>query len=500
MNESVLQLKGISKDFGSVRVLDGIDLSVRPGEVHALLGENGAGKSTMMKIVMGMHAMSEGEIFFDGKKYEVHSPREALEAGITMIHQELNPIVDMSIAENIFIGKEPVKYGGKGLRLVDKKTMAEQTRKLLQDVELNVSPWTKMCRLSIAQMQLVEIVKAISREAKVIIMDEPTATLTEKEVEVLFRHIEKLKARGVAIIYISHRLDEIFRICDRVTVLRDGRIVRELLVRDCTQDELISLMVGRQLDDIYPKSTAVFGEKALEVRGLSCLDKVHDVSFYVRKGEILGIAGLVGAGRSETMSALFGVLPRSGGEILVNGKPVRIRTPRDAVAHKIAYITEDRKVTGLNLIGSVRENTTIVSIRKLLKCGLLNRGKELRATRDYIDKLKIKTESEEKRTGQLSGGNQQKVVIAKWLLGDPDIIIMDEPTRGIDVGAKHDIYKLMDRLAQSGKAIIMISSEMPEVIGMSDRILVFAEGRIAGELERKDFDQNVINKLQFSAG
>ncbi len=500
MNESVLQLKGISKDFGSVRVLDGIDLSVRPGEVHALLGENGAGKSTMMKIVMGMHAMSEGEIFFDGKKYEVHSPREALEAGITMIHQELNPIVDMSIAENIFIGKEPVKYGGKGLRLIDKKTMAEQTRKLLQDVELNVSPWTKMCRLSIAQMQLIEIVKAISREAKVIIMDEPTATLTEKEVDVLFRHIEKLKARGVAIIYISHRLDEIFRICDRVTVLRDGRIVRELLVRDCTQGELISLMVGRQLDDIYPKSTAVPGEKALEVRGLSCLDKVHDVSFYVRKGEILGIAGLVGAGRSETMSALFGVLPRSCGEILVNGKPVRIRTPRDAVAHRIAYITEDRKVTGLNLIGSVRENTTIVSIRKLLKCGLLNRSNELRATREYIDKLKIKTESEEKRTGQLSGGNQQKVVIAKWLLGDPDIIIMDEPTRGIDVGAKHDIYKLMDQLAQSGKAIIMISSEMPEVIGMSDRILVFAEGRIAGELERKDFDQNVINKLQFSAG
>ena len=495
MEKIVLEMRDIVKRFAQNTVLDHVNLSIRAGEVHALMGENGAGKSTLMKILMGIYAKDEGELLVYGKPLSIANPKQALESGIAMIHQELNPVLDMSIAENIFIGREK-KMGP--FRIVDIGKMELEARELIKDVGLDVSAKRMMRGLSVAQMQLVEIVKATSQSARVIIMDEPTSALTEKEVRVLFKVIEKLKADGVAIIFISHKLDEVFKISDRITVLRDGKFIGELETKTATNNQLISMMVGREIKEIFPKIEVPIGDVAFEARDICYCDKVCGVSFSVRKGEILGIAGLVGSGRSETASAVFGVIPRKSGEVFVHGKKVNIKSPADAVRKKIAYVTEDRKVTGLNLIGSIMDNITIVSIRKLTKRMLLCKENERDAADDYIEKMKVKTDSREKQVLFLSGGNQQKVAISKWLLGNPDIIILDEPTRGIDVGAKRDIYLLMGELVKQGKAIVMISSEMPELMGMSDRIVVLADGKVTGEVERKDFDQERIMHMQFA--
>lgn len=495
MEKMALEMRGIVKRFAHNTVLDHVDLSIKAGEIHALMGENGAGKSTLMKILMGIYTKDCGEILVEGKPLQAANPKQALENGIAMIHQELNPVLDMSIAENIFIGRELHKGP---MKIVDKESMLKEAGKLIKDVGLNISPKKTMRGLSVAQMQLVEIVKATSQNAKVIIMDEPTSALTEKEVKVLFKVIERLKSDGVAIIFISHKIEEVFAVSDRITVLRDGKHIGVLETKNATHDQLISMMVGREIKEIFPKVEVPIGDVALEVRNLCYCDKVCNVSFSVRKGEILGIAGLVGSGRSETASAVFGVLPKKCGEIYVNGKKVEIKSPRDAVKKKIAYVTEDRKVTGLNLIASVRENITIVSIKNLTKRFLLNKENEKKAADEYIAKMKVKTDSCEKQVLFLSGGNQQKVAISKWLLGDPEIIILDEPTRGIDVGAKKDIYLLMGELVKQGKAIIMISSEMPEIMGMSDRIVVLSDGKVSGEIERKDFDQERIMHMQFA--
>ncbi|MGN1306053.1 MAG: sugar ABC transporter ATP-binding protein [Faecousia sp.] len=493
MSEYILELKDITKRFSGVTVLEKVTFQLKHGEVHALMGENGAGKSTLMKILMGIYNADEGEILLEGSPVAIRSPKQALENGIAMIHQELNPVLDLSIAENIFLGKEMRNAMG----LVRKKAMEEETKKWLQEIGLEVSPSALMRSLSVAQMQMVEIAKALSWNAKIIIMDEPTASLTVREVEVLFGLIRQLRARDVAIIYISHKMDEIFQIADRVTVLRDGKFIGQNVIGELNKDILISMMVGRDIQEIYPKETVPIGEVALEIRNLSVPGRVHDVSFNVRRGEILGVAGLVGAGRSEMMEAIFGVRRKSAGEILVNGEAVDINAPQKAVTKKMAFITEDRKVTGLNLIGSVRENITIVSIRDLCTARLVSRKKCVKAAEKYIGALKIRTDSPEKQVQYLSGGNQQKIAIAKWLLSEPDIIILDEPTRGIDVGAKRDIYLLIGEFAKAGKAVIMISSEMPEVMGMSDRIMVVADGKVTGFVDRADFDEETIMHMQF---
>ena len=490
--EYVLEMKDISKTFPGVKALDHVQLQVKPGEVHALMGENGAGKSTLMKILMGIYTKDPGgEILFDGKPYNVSNPKEAMDTGVAMIHQELNPILDMTVYENIFVGRELRKNG-----LVDKKAMIEQSKKLIQDCGLHVSPTDTLRSLTVAQCQLIEIIKAISVNAKVIVMDEPTAAITEREVELLFGHIRRLKAQGVAIIYISHRMDEIFTICDRVSVYRDGQYIGSGETRDLDEAQLIKMMVGREITDVFPKLDAEIGEVVFEAKHIVRADnKVKDVSISVRRGEILGIGGLVGAGRSELVEGIFGMHKLSGGEIYVKGEKVTVHSPNDIIKKGVALVTEDLKVTGLNLSGTVNDNIAMVAIRKLLSNGLYSKTKARKAAQEYIGKLKIKTPSGDQIVGNLSGGNQQKVVIAKWLLNDPDIIILDEPTRGIDVGAKRDIYLLIGSLVQQGKAVIMISSEIPELMGVCDRIAVMSEGNLSGEVTRGEFSQERIMTL-----
>ena len=486
--EYILEMKDISKTFPGVKALDHVQLQVRPGEVHALMGENGAGKSTLMKILMGIYTRDAGgEILFDGKPYMVSNPKEAMDMGVAMIHQELNPILDMTVYENIFVGRELRKNG-----LVDKKAEIEQAQKLIEECGLHVSPKETLRNLTVAQCQLIEIIKAISVNAKVIIMDEPTAAITDREVELLFGHIRRLKEKGVAIIYISHRMAEIFSICDRVSVYRDGQYIGTGTTTELDEGQLIKMMVGREITDVYPD----IGEVVFEAKNIVRADnKVKGVSLSVRRGEILGIGGLVGAGRSELVEGIFGMHALSQGEIFVHGKRVKISSPEDIIKQGVALITEDRKVTGLNLSGTVNDNIAMVAIKKLLTHGLYNKGKARRASEEYIEKLNIKTPSADQIVGNLSGGNQQKIVIAKWLLNDPDIIILDEPTRGIDVGAKRDIYLLLGNLVRQGKAVIMISSEIPELMGICDRIMVMCEGNYSGEVSREEFSQERIMTL-----
>ena len=488
--EYILEMKDISKTFPGVKALDHVQLQVRPGEVHALMGENGAGKSTLMKILMGIYTRDAGgEILFDGKPYMVSNPKEAMDMGVAMIHQELNPILDMTVYENIFVGRELRKNG-----LVDKKAEIEQAQKLIEECGLHVSPKETLRNLTVAQCQLIEIIKAISVNAKVIIMDEPTAAITDREVELLFGHIRRLKEKGVAIIYISHRMAEIFSICDRVSVYRDGQYIGTGTTTELDEGQLIKMMVGREITD--PKLEADIGEVVFEAKNIVRADnKVKGVSLSVRRGEILGIGGLVGAGRSELVEGIFGMHALSQGEIFVHGKRVKISSPEDIIKQGVALITEDRKVTGLNLSGTVNDNIAMVAIKKLLTHGLYNKGKARRASEEYIEKLNIKTPSADQIVGNLSGGNQQKIVIAKWLLNDPDIIILDEPTRGIDVGAKRDIYLLLGNLVRQGKAVIMISSEIPELMGICDRIMVMCEGNYSGEVSREEFSQERIMTL-----
>ena len=490
--EYVLELKNIYKSFPGVKVLEDVTLQVRPGEVHALMGENGAGKSTLMKILMGIYKADQGSIFLEGKETVIHGPKDAMSKGISMIHQELNTVLDMEVAENVFVGRELLKKGFEKLKIVDIARMREETGKYFREMNIDIDPRAKMRTLSVAEMQLVEIVKAISLNSRIIVMDEPTSAITEKEATVLFAQIERLKKQGVAIIYISHKMDEIFRISDTITVLRDGQWIGTKPAKELDNDMLIKMMVGRELTDIYPKDPVEIGDVILEVKNLSIGKKVRDASFSLRKGEVLGIAGLVGAGRSELVETIFGLYPKTGGQIFLHGKEVHIKSAADAIKNKMALITEDRKQTGLNLIVSVKENIASVSIGKLSNHGIVNDKKINEVSEKYIKELKIKTPDGNAIVGNLSGGNQQKVVLAKWLLDEPDIIIFDEPTRGIDIGAKRDIYLLINNLAKEGKAVIVISSEMAEVMGICDRILVMAEGRINGEVQREEFSQEVI--------
>lgn len=490
--EYVLELKNIYKSFPGVKVLEDVTLQVRPGEVHALMGENGAGKSTLMKILMGIYKADQGSIFLEGKETVIHGPKDAMSKGISMIHQELNTVLDMEVAENVFVGRELLKKGFEKLKIVDIARMREETGRYFREMNIDIDPRAKMRTLSVAEMQLVEIVKAISLNSRIIVMDEPTSAITEKEATVLFAQIERLKKQGVAIIYISHKMDEIFRISDTITVLRDGQWIGTKPAKELDNDMLIKMMVGRELTDIYPKDPVEIGDVILEVKNLSRGKKVRDASFSLRKGEVLGIAGLVGAGRSELVETIFGLYPKTGGQIFLHGKEVHIKSAADAIKNKMALITEDRKQTGLNLIVSVKENIASVSIGKLSNHGIVNDKKINEVSEKYIKELKIKTPDGNAIVGNLSGGNQQKVVLAKWLLDEPDIIIFDEPTRGIDIGAKRDIYLLINNLAKEGKAVIVISSEMAEVMGICDRILVMAEGRINGEVQREEFSQEVI--------
>ncbi|MEK8028750.1 sugar ABC transporter ATP-binding protein [Pseudaquabacterium rugosum] len=500
----VLEMRGICKSFPGVKALDGVHLKVRPGTVHVLVGENGAGKSTLMKVLSGEHAIDEGEIWFRGERLDGGGTRDALARGIAMIHQELSPVPEMTIAENIFLGREPTLRHGPLAALrsfVDFAEMARQTQALFDRLGLRYAPTQRMGELSIAGMQLVEIGKAISRGASLVIMDEPTSAISDTEVEMLFRQIDDLKSRGVAIIYISHKMDEIFRIADDITVIRDGQYVASGAATDYDEPRLIAQMVGRSIERIFPKETVPIGATVLELRGLTRRGVFEDISFQVAAGEIVGLAGLIGAGRTEVVRALFGLDPLDAGQILLDGRPVTIRRPADAIGRGIAMVSEDRKGEGLVLCRSVGENIALANLTRFVRgpVGLLDRADEQREAERMRKLLRIKTASLDTGAGTLSGGNQQKIVLAKWLLGDLKVLILDEPTRGIDVGSKSEIHRLMTDFARQGLAIIMISSELPEVLGMSDRVIVMQEGHVTGQLSRADATQESIMALATGA-
>ncbi len=490
----LLEMRGITKTYPGVTALEGVDFAVLPGEVHALLGENGAGKSTLMKILAGADSRDFGTVTIDGQEVHIASPQDAMSLGVSIIYQEFNLVPYMNAAENIFLGREPMSAMP---GVIDFRRMYADAQGIISELGVALDIRVPVNQLSIAQQQMVEIAKATSRKSRIIAMDEPSATLTEHELENLFALIRRLKADGVSIIYISHRLEEIFQIADRVTVLRDGRLVETKLVSETDRDDTIRMMVGRELKEKIPKVPADQGDVALEVRDLrlSTLNSQHPTSFAVRKGEILGLAGLVGAGRSEVARAVFGADAILGGRIALDGKEVRIRSPKDAIRLGIGLVTEDRKALGLVLGMAVRENVTLANLSILSRLGFVSRRREKTVASKFVEDLLIKTPSIEQAVQNLSGGNQQKVVLAKWLFTKSKVLIFDEPTRGIDVGAKTEIYQLMNRLAAEGVAIIMISSELPEILGMSDRILVMHEGSLAGELSREEATQEKIMHL-----
>jgi len=483
----LLQMNNIVKTFPGVQALKNVELKVRPGEIHALMGENGAGKSTLVKCLAGIHNPTSGEIFFDGKKRAGYNTSQALKMGISMIHQELSPVLHRPIMENIWLGREPLNRFG----FVDHHKMYEMSKDVLREIDLNEDPKTLMESLTVAKMQMIEIAKAVSYDSKLIIMDEPTSALTDKEVKQLFSIMRKLKDQGKSIIYISHKLDEIYEITDRVTVYRDGEYIGSELTGELPVDRMINMMVGRDVDEMFPKVDCPIGEVKLEVRNLSHDKYFRDVSFTVRRGEIFGIAGLVGAGRTEVIETIFGIKQKAGGEVFIDGEKVEIEKPRDAIAKHMALLTEDRRLSGIFPMLSVRLNMALANIPQFLNRLGLIQDKKLRQTcDDYVRKIQVKTPSLMQKIENLSGGNQQKVLVARWLMTQPDILILDEPTRGIDVGTKSEIHRLITRLAGEGKSIIMVSSELPEVMGMSDRIMVMHAGRVTGIVENsKDLTQ-----------
>ncbi len=487
-----LEMRHISKAFPGVVALDDVSLTVGESEIHALLGENGAGKSTLMKILAGAQPKDGGEILLNGQAVTIDSPQKAMELGISIIYQEFNLVPYLSVGENIYLGREPraVIPG-----FVDFRKLYADAQAVIDNLGVKIDARTPVNRLSIAQQQMVEIAKATSRKSKIIVMDEPSATLTAHELVALFRLMRQLKSEGVAIVYISHRLEEINEVCDRATIMRDGKWVATEDVKNLTREDIIRLMVGRELKDAIPKVAAEQGQVALAVKNLNRTGVLHNISFEVKQGEVLGIAGLVGAGRTETARAIFGADPIDSGTIEVFGKPVKIKSPQDAIKYGIGLVTEDRKQQGLVLGMAVRENTTLANLGALANLGFINGREERKVAEKYRSDLGVKTPHIEQAVQNLSGGNQQKVVLAKWLYTGSKILIFDEPTRGIDVGAKSEIYKLMNALAAQGVAIIMISSELPEVMGMSDRILVMHEGRITGELNRAEATQEKIMHL-----
>jgi len=471
-----LQMRGIVKKFPGVLALDHVNLTVKKGEVHALLGENGAGKSTLMKILSGAYQKDEGEIFFDGEKVEIHSSQDAQKLNISIIYQELNLTEQLTVAENIFMGRQIMK----NKFMVDWKRMYAEAQKLLDDLGIDIDARAQVRSLGVAHKQMVEVAKALSINSRVLVMDEPTAPLTNREIKTLFDTIRMLKSRGVSIIYISHRLEEVMEICDRATIMRDGCNVTELNVADTNLDEIIRYMVGRELKEKFPKIQVETGDVRMKVEKINAGKQVKDISFEVRGGEILGIAGLVGAGRTETARAIFGMDPKQSGDIFIDGKKVEINQPLDAIQAGIGFVTEDRKGEGLVLPLPISQNMTLATLDKLGPSLHMNLGQERATVNEYIGKLNIKTPSPQQLARNLSGGNQQKVVLAKWLLSDSKVIIFDEPTRGIDVGAKIEVYNIINDLIRQGVAVVMISSELPEILGMSDRVAVMHQGTITG--------------------
>ena len=492
MGDIILTMKDIDKSFPGVHALDHVNFEVRKGEVHALMGENGAGKSTLMKVLTGIYAKDSGSIVFEGKEVEFHNTREAQDAGVVIVHQELNMLGHLTVAQNIFIGREFKK----GIRIDDKR-MNEEAANLFRKLHIDIDPTETMGNLTVGKQQMCEIAKAISHKAKVIIFDEPSAALTEAEIEELFKIIRDLRKQQLGIVYISHRMDEIKVITDRVTVMRDGSYVGTLITKDCTKDDIINMMVGRVIYE-DPKTESTVPKDApvvLKVEHLNAGRMVKDVSFELRKGEILGFSGLMGAGRTETARAIFGADPKTSGNIYINGQKVEINSPQDAVKCGIGYLSEDRKRFGIVVQKSVAENTTMAALEKFVKGLFINKKAENDISQEYVKSLATKTPSVDQLVVNLSGGNQQKIVIAKWLVRNCDILIFDEPTRGIDVGAKNEIYKLMNRLAEEGKSIIMISSEMTELLGMSDRIVVMCEGSKTGEIDISEASQEIIMNM-----
>ena len=486
----LLQLKNITKRYPGVVALNGVNLDVVQGEVHALVGENGAGKSTLIKTCTGAAVPDEGQIVIGGREFASLTPKLSEQMGIAVIYQEFNLVDGLSVAENIFLGRAIRK----GI-VIDRKAMAKEAAEIFRQLDIDIDPNELVANLTVGYQQLVEIAKAVSQKARILIMDEPSAPLTQAEAESLYALVEKLKASGVTIVYISHRMKEVFRLSDRITVMRDGQVIETLNTADTNLDELVKLMVGRELTETYPiRKDCVSDEVLLEVENLSG-NGVHDINLQIRKGEVLGLAGLIGAGRTELAELLFGVKPKSDGRVVLNGNEIHPRLPKEAIDCGIALVPEDRKRQGVLLDVDIKGNISMPILERISRFFTVNKKEEKRIADYYRESIRIKTPTLEQKVKNLSGGNQQKVIIAKWLASEPTLVIFDEPTRGIDVGAKSEIYALVNSLVESGKAVLMISSEMEEVMGMSDRILVLRDGRIVGELERKEFNQETIMGL-----
>lgn len=488
MGEYMLEMNNIVKTFPGVTALDGVTLKVRPGTVHALMGENGAGKSTLMKIIMGLYKADKGQLYIDEKPVEIKSPIQAREYGISMIAQELNYVPELSVEENLFLGRLPVNKLGK----VNWKQVRRQTIQFLKDEGLPYSPAQKLKTLTVSDIQMLEIIKAVTNNAQIIIMDEPTSSITEKEVAQLFKKIGELKAKGVSIIYISHKMDEVFKIADDITVLRDGSVVSTDRAEDLDLDTVIARMVGRKISNIYPREDVAIGEKAIEVEHFCQKGIFEDISFYARRGEIVGFAGLVGAGRTETMRAVFGLDPHESGVVKINGKEVSIKSTSDSIANGLIMLSESRRDDGIVPVRSVRENASLANLGRYIYGGYTHKRKERQEVGEMFGKMNVKTPSMDTEISKLSGGNQQKVLLARWMLCDPEIMILDEPTRGIDVGAKFEIYKLITGMVKENKAVIMVSSELPELLGMCSRIYIMCQGRISGCITREEFSQETI--------
>lgn len=492
-NKYILEMIDICKSFPGVKALENVNLKLKRGTVHALMGENGAGKSTLMKVLMGMYVPDSGKVVYDGKEISKYTQGQAIGMGITMVHQELSYIPYMTVAENMFLGREILKNG-----MIDKNAMCEKAKELLARVGVSLDPRVLMKDLSVSERQMVEIAKCVSYNAKIVIMDEPTSAITDKEVEQLFAVLNDLKAKGVAIIYISHKMDEVLKISDEVTILRDGTFIDTFSTENIDIDQIIVAMVGRELSQVYPEKHNQIGEQVFEVKGLKREGVFHDISFSLKRGEILGFSGLMGAGRTEIMRAIYGLDKLDEGEIYIRGKKITIRHPGDAIKNKIGLVNEDRKGVGLVLPLSIKKNLTLSNLNKYFNGIVVGNNKEAELADRMMKLLAIKAPSKEQLVKNLSGGNQQKVVLGKLLLDEAEILIMDEPTRGIDVGAKSEIYKLICELAEEGKAVIVVSSEMPELLGLCDRIIVLHEGKIMGEVQRKDFDQETLMKWAFA--
>lgn len=486
-----IEMRGIDKSFGSNQVLKQAGFTLESGEVHALMGENGAGKSTLMKILTGVYTKDAGTVLVDGKEVNYKNPQEAEKAGIVFIYQELNVMFDLTVEENLFMGKEiHGKFG-----ICDKKAMQKKAQEALNILGVNISPKTVMAELSVGQQQMVEICKALMADAKVIIMDEPTAALTQSETVALFKVIESLRKKGVSMVYISHRMEEIFELCDRITVLRDGSYIGVKNIPETNMNEIVKMMIGREIGERYPSRNVKIGKEVLKAKELTRKGTFHDVNFSVRAGEVLGVSGLMGAGRTEIMQAIFGNLSYESGTIEIDGKEVKISNPRQAMEHGIGFITEDRKTEGLMLDKSIRENISLCNLRRISKSSVISREAEKNMVAEAIKDLHIKCFGSYHECNNLSGGNQQKVVLAKWILTNPKILILDEPTRGVDIGAKKEIYSIINKLAAQGVAIIMVSSELPEVLGMSDNIMVVREGEVRGIISYEEANQERVMTL-----